>query len=73
MMSEPEFTIFDFFAECPDIRAPKSMADLPRYSDALRRAGHFEWARTFMEWYARFCEAIIQETTVVDTRISEDA
>jgi hypothetical protein len=62
-------TIYDFFAECPDIAAPKSMKDLPRYSQALLEAGHTTWAETFMEWYHRFCEVIVNEVTPVKEEV----
>ena len=56
--------IFQFFKECPDIRPPENMRDMPRFCNALRKAGQTGWSDYFGEWYGRLCQAIEEEVTI---------
>lgn len=67
MMSKKQsIDIYDFFATCPDIAAPTSLKDLPKYAKTLEEIGQSDFAKTFMEWHSILSTHIEKEFTEVE-------
>lgn len=56
--------IFEFFNECPDIRPPEIMQDIPRYAKALYQSGQYGWSAYFEGFYNKLCRAIEEEVSI---------